>query len=100
MRTTVKIETATKILEVELKLVDGKQVVEVELAELLEMLGEKSVKAVKAVKAPAAAKTPKAEKAVKAPKPAMSDKPATGAKRGRKPKAAVSISEGIAEPTE
>ncbi|HCM26502.1 MAG: hypothetical protein A2Z99_10755 [Treponema sp. GWB1_62_6] len=110
MRTTVKIETATRILEVELKFVDGKQIVEVELAELLEMLGEKAVKIPAAPKAPKVAKAAKAAKPVKAakaekvakePKAAVADKPAsTGAKRGRKPKAAVTVSEGISEPTE
>jgi len=81
MRTTVKIETATRILEVELKFVDGKQIVEVELAELLEMLGEK------AVKIPAAPKAPKVAKAAKAAKAAKPVKAAKAEKVAKEPKA-------------
>lgn len=81
MRTTLKIETSNKVFEVELKLVDGKQVVELELSDLLALIDGKGAKTSSAVR------TVKAKPAAKAPKLA-NENPAVGAKRGRKPKSA------------
>lgn len=78
MRTTLKIETANKVFEVELKLVNGKQVVELELADLLALIDGKGAKTSAAVK-PAKAQT--ASKSTK-------ENSSGGAKRGRKPKSA------------
>lgn len=95
MRTMLKIETGSENLEVELKMVDGKQIVELELAQLLALVDGKKP-AAKTPKAPKPAKKP-ASKA-KARKDAASvetaaEEPAlkpAGAKRGRKPKSAFS----------
>lgn len=87
MRTTLKIETPAKSLEVELKLVDGKQIVELELADLLALIGEKPAKS------PAAPKASKAAPATKAPKAPKVASPAPGAKRGRKPKTSEPMAE-------
>lgn len=85
MRTTLKIETSGKSLEVELKLVDGKQIVELELADLLALIGGKPAKA------PAATKAQKPAAASKAPKVSA---PASGIKRGRKPKTSEPTADG------
>lgn len=96
MRTTLKIETPTKALEVALKLVDGKQIVELELSDLLSLLDGKNAKAPAAAKAPTA---PKALKPAKAAKPAkeVAVAPKTSAKRGRKPKTAGQNANGTNE---
>ncbi|MFA6508308.1 MAG: hypothetical protein WCT14_19555 [Treponemataceae bacterium] len=93
MRTTLKIETGTENLEVELKIVDGKQIVELELAQLLALVGGKKTpaKVAKVAKAPKSAKKTKAAATeVSAPVIAASESKTAGAKRGRKPKTASS----------
>jgi hypothetical protein len=97
MRTTLKIETQTKALEVTLKLVDGKQIVELELSDLLSLLDGKNAKA-----PPATAKTPPAQKVLKPAKAAKPAKevtaaPKINAKRGRKPKTAGQTTNGTNE---
>jgi hypothetical protein len=97
MRTTLKIETPTKALEVALKLVDGKQIVELELSDLLSLLDGKNTKAPTATaKAPTAPKAPKPAKAAKPAKEA-SAAPKISAKRGRKPKTAGQTATGTNE---
>jgi len=85
MKTVLTIEDSGKKLEVELKTVDGKQFVEMELGKFLGLISTPSSEPVAA--APKARKTPAPRKAKvaadAAEKPA---KKATGAKRGRKPK--------------
>jgi hypothetical protein len=93
MRTTLKIETQTKELEVALKLVDGKQIVELELSDLLSLLDGKSIKAPASAKALTAPKAPKPAKAAK-PAKEISAAPKISAKRGRKPKAAGQTANG------
>jgi hypothetical protein len=101
MRTTLKIETPTKTIEVALKLVEGKQIVELELADLLSLFEGKSTKTSVASKEAKAPKTAKAPKEPKGPKVAATA-PKVGAKRGRKPKAGVqgeTVSEAVVDPT-
>jgi hypothetical protein len=101
MRTTLKIENGTRTLEVDLKLVDGRHLVELELSQLLEFVGQNG----------SAAKPAKSDKTVKAkiskyPTTAANQsadsepvkKNVIGAKRGRKPKVAILV-DGIKDPS-
>jgi hypothetical protein len=84
MKTTVKIENGSNVCEAELTVVDGKQMVTIEFAELLAILDGKAAapKAKKVGRGPAK-KSAKVAKAAPDAEPAS--KPA-GAKRGRKPR--------------
>ena len=97
MRTTIKIEAAEKTLELDLKLVDGKQVVELELSELLSLLS------LKPSKAQGQAKPQKVKGAVRAKRGSKamaekvdSDTAVAVVKRGRKAK--INPSEAMIEP--
>lgn len=85
MKTTVKIENGSKVYEAELNVVNGKQMVTIEFAELLAILeGNASVPKAKKPGRGTAKKSTKTIKAsADAEQPAA--KPA-GAKRGRKPR--------------
>ncbi len=87
MKTVLTIEDSGKKLEVELKMVDGKQFVEMELGKFLTLISKPSSESEPVAAAPKARKAPTPRKAKvaadAAEKPA---KKATGAKRGRKPK--------------
>jgi hypothetical protein len=97
MRTTLKIENGAQNLEVELKIIDGKQIIEMPLEDLLALMkpsaAKKSPAAVKAANTAKGAKAAKTVKVAKAPKAA-----AAGAKRGRKPKASDDVTT-VSDPT-